>query len=56
MVPAKEICMPEHGPMMRTVFGDHTRFVKTYFDVSGLYFTGDGPAEDGFYWLTGRST
>ena len=43
--------------MMRTVFGDHSRFVATYFSTfPGLYFTGDGVRrdEDGFYWLTGR--
>jgi acetyl-CoA synthetase len=43
--------------MMRTVFGDHQRFVQTYFSTfPGLYFTGDGARrdEDGFYWLTGR--
>jgi len=42
---------------MRTVFGDHARFVATYFShFPGLYFTGDGARrdEDGFYWLTGR--
>jgi acetyl-CoA synthetase len=43
--------------MMRTVFGDHSRFVAPYFSTfPGLYFTGDGVRrdEDGFYWLTGR--
>src|SRR5579884_3283230 len=42
---------------MRTVFGDHKRFVETYFSTfPGLYFTGDGARrdEDGFYWITGR--
>jgi acetyl-CoA synthetase len=42
---------------MRTVFGDHTRFVETYFSAfKGLYFTGDGARRDadGFYWITGR--
>ena len=42
---------------MRTVFGDHDRFVKTYFsDYKGYYFTGDGCRrdEDGYYWITGR--
>jgi acetyl-CoA synthetase len=42
---------------MRTVFGDHKRFVETYFSTfKGLYFTGDGAKrdEDGFYWITGR--
>ncbi|MEM6389344.1 MAG: acetate--CoA ligase [Pseudomonadota bacterium] len=42
---------------MRTVFGDHERFVKTYFsDYKGYYFTGDGCRrdEDGDYWITGR--
>ena len=42
---------------MRTVFGDHERFVKTYFsDFKGYYFTGDGCRRDadGYYWITGR--
>ena len=42
---------------MRTVFGDHQRFVETYFsDFSGYYFTGDGCRRDsdGYYWITGR--
>ena len=42
---------------MRTVYGDHERFVATYFShFPGLYFTGDGCRrdEDGYYWITGR--
>jgi acetyl-CoA synthetase len=42
---------------MRTVFGDHERFIDTYFKTfSGCYFTGDGARrdEDGYYWITGR--
>jgi len=42
---------------MRTVYGDHERFVQTYFSTyPGTYFTGDGCRrdEDGFYWITGR--
>ncbi|MDT8319632.1 MAG: acetate--CoA ligase, partial [Xanthomonadales bacterium] len=42
---------------MRTVYGDHRRFVETYFSTfPGYYFTGDGCRrdEDGFYWITGR--
>jgi len=42
---------------MRTVFGDHERFIKTYFaDYKGYYFAGDGCKrdEDGDYWITGR--
>ncbi|MYZ48014.1 acetate--CoA ligase [Propylenella binzhouense] len=42
---------------MRTVFGDHERFVQTYFSTYlGKYFTGDGCRrdEDGYYWITGR--
>ena len=42
---------------MRTVFGDHQRFIYTYFSTfEGAYFTGDGARrdEDGYYWLTGR--
>ena len=42
---------------MRTVYGDHQRFVDTYFSTfEGCYFTGDGVRrdEDGYYWITGR--
>ena len=42
---------------MRTVYGDHERFVDTYFSTfEGNYFTGDGARrdEDGYYWITGR--
>jgi acetyl-CoA synthetase len=42
---------------MRTVYGDHKRFVDTYFSTyKGMYFTGDGCRrdEDGYYWITGR--
>ncbi|MET0497035.1 MAG: acetate--CoA ligase [Steroidobacteraceae bacterium] len=42
---------------MRTIFGDHPRFVATYFKTfPGKYFTGDGARrdEDGYYWITGR--
>ena len=44
--------------MMRTVYGDHKRFVDTYFSTyKGKYFTGDGSRrdEDGYYWITGRA-
>ncbi|HCB14973.1 MAG TPA: acetyl-coenzyme A synthetase, partial [Gammaproteobacteria bacterium] len=43
--------------IMRTVYGDHQRFIDTYFAMyKGLYFTGDGARrdEDGYYWITGR--
>jgi acetyl-CoA synthetase len=43
---------------MRTVYGDHPRFVETYFSAyEGYYTTGDGARrdEDGFYWITGRT-
>jgi acetyl-CoA synthetase len=43
--------------MMRTVYGDHQRFIDTYFRTyMDMYFTGDGARrdEDGFYWITGR--
>jgi acetyl-CoA synthetase len=43
--------------MARTVYGDHKRFVETYFSTyKGKYFTGDGCRrdEDGYYWITGR--
>ena len=42
---------------MRTIFGDHERFIKTYFsDYKGYYFSGDGCRrdKDGYYWITGR--
>jgi acetyl-CoA synthetase len=42
---------------MRTVYGDHQRFIDTYFSqFPGMYFTGDGARrdEDGYYWITGR--
>src|SRR6185295_1709020 len=42
---------------MRTVYGDHERFVQTYFSAyKGMYFTGDGCRrdDDGYYWITGR--
>ncbi len=42
---------------MRTVYGDHQRFVETYFSTyKGMYFAGDGVLrdEDGYYWITGR--
>ena len=42
---------------MRTVYGDHQRFIDTYFAAyEGKYFTGDGCRrdEDGYYWITGR--
>ena len=52
------LCIADSWPgQMRTVFGDHQRFVDTYFKTfPGKYETGDGARrdEDGFYWLTGR--
>ena len=52
------LCMKDSWPgQMRTVYGDHDRFVKTYFsDYKGYYFTGDGCRrdEDGYFWITGR--
>jgi acetyl-CoA synthetase len=52
------LCIADSWPgQMRTVFGDHKRFVETYFSTfPGKYFTGDGARrdEDGFYWITGR--
>jgi acetyl-CoA synthetase len=52
------LCITDSWPgMMRTVYGDHDRFVKTYFSTyKGKYFTGDGCRrdEDGYYWITGR--
>jgi acetyl-CoA synthetase len=52
------LCLLDSWPgQMRTVYGDHDRFVKTYFtQFPGKYFTGDGchRDEDGDYWITGR--
>ena len=52
------LCIADSWPgQMRTVFGDHERFVQTYFSTfKGLYFTGDGARRDadGYYWITGR--
>ena len=52
------LCMKDSWPaQMRTVWGDHERFEKTYFaDYKNYYFTGDGCRrdEDGYYWITGR--
>jgi acetyl-CoA synthetase len=52
------LCITDSWPgMMRTVYGDHERFVETYFKTyPGKYFTGDGCRrdEDGYYWITGR--
>src|SRR5436305_8945878 len=52
------LCIVRSWPgQMRTVYGDHERFVQTYFATyKGKYFTGDGCRrdEDGYYWITGR--
>ena len=52
------LCIADSWPgQMRTVYGDHKRFVETYFSTyKGKYFTGDGCRrdEDGYYWITGR--
>ena len=52
------LCIADAWPgIMRTVYGDHQRFVDTYFkSYPGRYFTGDGCRrdEDGYYWITGR--
>jgi len=52
------LCITDSWPgIMRTVFGDHQRFIDTYFKAyPGKYFTGDGCRrdEDGYYWITGR--
>jgi len=52
------LCITESWPgQMRTVYGDHERFVQTYFSTyKGKYFTGDGCRRDadGYYWITGR--
>ena len=52
------LCIADSWPgQMRTVYGDHARFIDTYFATyPGRYFTGDGARrdEDGYYWITGR--
>ncbi len=52
------LCIKHPWPgQMRTVYGDHERFIQTYFSTyKGLYFTGDGCRrdDDGYYWITGR--
>jgi len=52
------LCIADSWPgQMRTVYGDHKRFMETYFSTfPGKYFTGDGARrdEDGYYWITGR--
>jgi acetyl-CoA synthetase len=52
------LCIADSWPgQMRTVFGDHQRFIETYFTTyPGRYFSGDGCRrdEDGYYWITGR--
>ena len=52
------LCLKNSWPgQMRTVYGDHKRFISTYFSqFEGKYFTGDGCKrdKDGYYWITGR--
>ena len=52
------LCIRKPWPgMARTVWGDHERFIETYFSqVPGMYFTGDGAKrdEDGYFWIIGR--
>jgi acetyl-CoA synthetase len=52
------LCITDSWPgQMRTVYGDHERFIQTYFSTyKGKYFTGDGCKRDadGYYWITGR--
>jgi acetyl-CoA synthetase len=52
------LCINRSWPgQMRTVYGDHERFIETYFTTfPGRYFTGDGCRrdDDGYYWITGR--
>ena len=52
------LCLKRSWPgQMRTVYGDHKRFIETYFSqFDGKYFTGDGCRrdKDGYYWITGR--
>ncbi|MDF1719957.1 MAG: acetate--CoA ligase [Minwuia sp.] len=57
-VASGNLCITDSWPgQMRTVYGDHERFVQTYFSTyPGRYFTGDGANrdEDGYFWITGR--
>jgi acetyl-CoA synthetase len=52
------LCIADSWPgQMRTIYGDHDRFMETYFSqYKGYYFSGDGCRrdEDGYYWITGR--
>ena len=52
------LCLKNSWPgQMRTIYGDHQRFIDTYFTTyPGKYFAGDGCRrdEDGYYWITGR--
>jgi acetyl-CoA synthetase len=52
------LCIADSWPgQMRTIYGDHERFIQTYFTTfPGKYFTGDGAKRDadGYYWITGR--
>jgi acetyl-CoA synthetase len=56
--PAGNLVITDSWPgQMRTVYGDHKRFMDTYFATyKGMYFTGDGCRRDadGYYWITGR--
>ena len=57
--PAEGLLVLKHSwpGQMRTLYGDHQRFIDTYFSqFKGYYFTGDGAKrdEDGYYWITGR--
>jgi len=53
-----KLCIAQSWPgQMRTLYGDHQRFIDNYFSqFDGKYFTGDGCRrdEDGYYWITGR--
>ena len=53
-----KLCIGDSWPgQLRTIYGDHERFIKTYFSqFDGKYFTGDGCRrdKDGYYWITGR--
>ncbi|MFT4091749.1 MAG: AMP-binding protein, partial [Asticcacaulis sp.] len=52
------LCIADSWPgQMRSIYGDHPRFIETYFSTyAGKYFTGDGARrdEDGYFWITGR--
>ena len=57
IVMSRSTCVKTSWPgQMRTIYGDHKRFIELIFQFPGYYFAGDGAKrdEDGYYWITGR--